>query len=89
MGECMRGLYSHSREYRKLFSRDQFPRISQILEGNPCGANTCRTCIRTGANTGKKPWRKSMYGFRAREYARAGGCGCGCGCVPRLRGIAR
>ena len=30
----MRGLYLHSREYRKVFLRDHFPHISQILRGN-------------------------------------------------------
>ena len=42
-----------SREYRKIFLRDHFPHISQILEGSHFGANTCRACIRTCANTGK------------------------------------
>ena len=40
--------------YRKIFLRDHFPHISQILEGIHFGANTCRACIRTRANTGKK-----------------------------------
>ena len=53
----MRGLYSHSREYRKIFWRHHFPHISEILEGLNVGANTCRACIRTRANTGKKSWR--------------------------------
>ena len=53
----MRGLYSHSREYRKIFLRDHFSHISQILEGLHFGANTCRACIRTRANTGKNSWR--------------------------------
>ena len=52
----MRGLYSHSRKYRKIFWRDHFPHISQILEGIHFGANTCRACIRTRANTGKHSW---------------------------------
>ena len=53
----MRGLYSHLREYRKIFLRDHFPHIGQILEGIHFGANTCRVCIRTRANTGKYSWR--------------------------------
>ena len=52
----MRGLYSHSHEYRKIFLRSHFLHISQILEGNFFGAYTCRTCIRTRANTGKYFW---------------------------------
>ena len=54
MREYMRGLHWHSREYRKIFLRDLFPHISQILEGIHSGANTCRTCICTHANTGHK-----------------------------------
>ena len=50
------GLYSHSREYRKIFLRSHFLHISQILEGNYFGAYTCRACIRTRANTGKYSW---------------------------------
>ena len=53
----MQGLYSHSREYRKIFLRYHSPHISQILEGLHFGANTCRACIRTRANTGKESWR--------------------------------
>ena len=53
----MRGLYSHSREYRKICLRDHCPHISQILEGLHFGAHTCRACIRTRANTGKNSWR--------------------------------
>ena len=41
------------REYRKIFLRDHFPHISQVLEGIHSGANTCRACICTRANTGK------------------------------------
>ena len=52
----MRGLYSHSREYRKIFLRSHFLHISQIPEGNYFGAYTCRACIRTRANTGKPSW---------------------------------
>ena len=52
----MRGLYSHSREYRKIFLRSHFLHISRILEGNYFGAYTCRACIRTRANTGKYSW---------------------------------
>ena len=51
---------SHPREYRKVFLRDHFPHSSQILEGIHFwhfGTNTCRACIRTRANTGKKSWR--------------------------------
>ena len=33
--------------------QDMFPHISHILEGIQFGANTCRACIRTRANTGK------------------------------------
>ena len=54
--EYMRGLYSLSREYRKIFLRDHFLHISQILEGIHFGANTCRACIRTRGNTGKYFW---------------------------------
>ena len=54
--EYMRGLYSHSREYRKIFLRSHFLHITQILEGNYSGAYTCRACIRTRANTGKYSW---------------------------------
>ena len=57
MRECMPGLYSHSREQRKILLRDHFLHISQILEGIRFGVNTCRACIRTGANTGKNSWR--------------------------------
>ena len=53
----MRGLYSHSREYRKIFLRDRFPHIVQILKGIHFGANTCRACTRTLGNTGKYSWR--------------------------------
>ena len=52
----MRGLYSHSREYRKIFLRSHFLHIRQIPEGNDSGAYTCRACIRTRANTGKYSW---------------------------------
>ena len=55
--ECMRGLYSHSREYRKIFLRNHFPHIGQLHDGIHLGANTCRACIRTPANTGKYSWR--------------------------------
>ena len=53
----MRGLYSHSREYRKIFLRRYFPSILINSQGNSLGANTCRACIRTRANTGKYSWR--------------------------------
>ena len=62
----MRGLYSHPREYRNIFLRDHSPHISQINEGIHSGANTCRACIRTRANTGKNPGELFMYWFRAR-----------------------
>ena len=52
----MRGLYSYSREYRKIFLRSHFLHISKILEGNYFGAYTCRACICTRANTGKYSW---------------------------------
>ena len=65
----MRGLYSHSREYRKIFSRSYCPNISHIWEGIHFGGNTCRACIRTCANTGKYSWGLLiMYWFRARGY---------------------
>ena len=51
-----RGLYSHLREYRKIFLRSNFPHISHIWRGVHVGANTCRACIRTRANTGKYSW---------------------------------
>ena len=53
----VRGLYSHSRECRKIFWRHHFPHISEILAGLNVGANTCRACIRTRADTGKNSWR--------------------------------
>ena len=53
----MRGLYSHSHEHRTISLRDHCLQISQILEGTHCGANTCRACIRTRANTWKNSWR--------------------------------
>ena len=53
----MRGLYSHSREYREMFLRDHVPHISQKFEGINFGADTCRACIRTRTNTGKHSWR--------------------------------
>ena len=37
--------------------RDPFPHVSQLLDGLHLGANTCRACIRTPANTGKYSWR--------------------------------
>ena len=49
-----------AREYRKIFSRNHFPHISQILEGihfSALSANTCRACIRTRASTGKNSWQ--------------------------------
>ena len=65
--ECMRGLHSLSREYRKIFLRDHFPHISQMFEGIHFGANTCCACIRTRATTGKYSWRiVFVYWFRAR-----------------------
>ena len=64
----MRGLYSHSRECRKIVLRDHFPHISQILEGLHFGANTFCARIRTRANTGKNPGELFMYWFRARAY---------------------
>ena len=72
----MRGLYSLSREYRKIFLRDRFPGISQILEGIHFDANTCRTCIRTRANAGKYFWRiiyvlVSCQGVQTQVHIRA------------------
>ena len=37
--------------------RNHSPHIGQILEGIHFGANTCRACIRTRANTGNYSWR--------------------------------
>ena len=50
--EYMRGLDSHSREYRKICLRNHFPHVSQILERIHFGPNTCRACIDARANTG-------------------------------------
>ena len=50
---------------QEIFLRDHFPHISHILEGLHFGANTCRACIRTRANTGKTPGKLFMYWFRA------------------------
>ena len=36
---------------------ESFPHISQILEGIHFGANACRACIRTRANTGNNSWQ--------------------------------
>ena len=70
-----------SREYRKIFPRDHFPHVSQILEGSHFGANTCRACIRTCANTGKYFWGiiyvlvscqgvfEALMGYRGRTVA--------------------
>ena len=55
--EYMRGLYSHSREYRKIFLRDNFPHVSQIPEGIHSVQIYSRACIRSHANTGKYSWR--------------------------------
>ena len=52
----MRGLYLHSREYRKIFLKSHFLRISQLFGGNYFGAYTCRACMRTRTNTGKYSW---------------------------------
>ena len=52
MRKYMRGLYSLSCEYRKIFLRDHFLHISHILEGIHFGANIF--CTR--ANTGKYFW---------------------------------
>ena len=37
--------------------RNHFPHICRLLGGIHLGANTCRACIRTPANTGKYFWR--------------------------------
>ena len=42
---------------------ESFPHISQILEGIHFGANTCRACIRTRANTGQQNPGKICIGF--------------------------
>ena len=55
--EYMRGLYSHSAEYRKIFLRNDFPHFLHILGGIHCGANTCRACICTRADTKINSWR--------------------------------
>ena len=66
--EYMRGLSSHSREYREILLRNRFPRISQILDGIHFGANACRACIRTRTNTAKKILANYLcIGFRARR----------------------
>ena len=46
-----------SSKYRKLFFRNHFPHISQIVERIHFGAYTWFSCIRTLANTGKYSWR--------------------------------
>ena len=54
-----RRLYWHSRECRKLFLVIicRICHICPILEGIHVGANQCRVCIRTRANTGKHSWQ--------------------------------
>ena len=42
---------------QEIIFEGSFPHMSQILEGIHLGANTCRACIRTRANTGKHSWR--------------------------------
>ena len=70
MRECMWGLYSHSRKYRKIFLgnyfwnmyshllKHVFPPLppTYFVEIN-FGANTCGACIGARANTGKYSWR--------------------------------
>ena len=55
--EYMRGLYSHSREYRKIFLRRYFPSILQKMIGEFTRCEYMPPCIRTRANTGKYSWR--------------------------------
>ena len=50
-------VFALARIQRKIFLRDHFLHMSQILEGIHFGVNTCRACIHTGANTGKGSWR--------------------------------
>ena len=66
----MRGLYSHSREYRKILWRDHFPHISQILEGLHFGAKTCFFPVFAPARIQEKTpvFVLFMYWFRARGY---------------------
>ena len=61
----MRGLYSHSREYRKICLRNHSPHIGQILEGIHFGGNT-PTRIQENI-----PGELFMYWFRARGYCYA------------------
>ena len=42
---------------QNFFMRDHSPHMSQILEGIQLGANTCRACVRTLANTGRNSGR--------------------------------
>ena len=49
----MRDLYLHSLKCRKIFSRNYFSNICQILGGIHLGVKTCRPCICTRANPGK------------------------------------
>ena len=55
--EYRRGLYSHSREIQEILLRDHFPHVTRTH----VGANTCRACIRTRANTGKNSERTIYY----------------------------
>ena len=58
-------VFALTRIQENICLRSHFPHVSQILEGLPFGADTCRACIRTRANTGKYSWR-IIYWFRAR-----------------------
>ena len=71
MREYMRGLYSHSREYRKICLSDQFPHSSQILEGIHVhvGANTIFAPVFAPARIQENmPGELCMNWFRARGY---------------------
>ena len=63
---------------QKIHLRANSPHVSQILEGIHLGANACRACIRTRANTGKKPGELFMSWFRARGYFHGLSCVCSC-----------
>ena len=54
-----RPVFALARIQENMFLKDHFPQNSSILKGIQVGANTCRACIRTRANTGKYSWRIS------------------------------
>ena len=49
-------VFALARIQENIFEGSFSANISQILEGIHFGANTCRACIRTRANTGKTSW---------------------------------